>query len=320
LRTLFLHIGPSKTATSAIQSVLRNHDGSRVIYPRAGQWADGSHHNLVLNFFGDYERPDVRRENIDDLLAQIAAEAGDSSKDIVISSEMLLGRDIAAFAAALTSRLGAQSHETRVLAVAREHFGRTSSLYNQWVKDFAIREIRDPDEFLQQSAPRLAYGRVFSRLLQERLAVDVLNFHPAETLVARFLAALGFPPDTADRVANTNPSMSTKALIAILCINRLGLPPPRRRGAFSALRTMPGFLGPAEFSFGPDAVAAAEPIFAADRRFLARRFGIRLPDTECARRFSINESELAQIAAALGARPERHAVLKLARNYLARAV
>ena len=51
-RTLYLHVGPRKTGTSALQHILRNHDNSIVVYPKVGLWGDGSHHGLVFRFFG----------------------------------------------------------------------------------------------------------------------------------------------------------------------------------------------------------------------------------------------------------------------------
>ena len=64
-RKLYIHAGPPKTGTSALQYVLRDHDGSAVYYPKAGQWDDGSHHNLVLNFYGDDGQSQWVREDID---------------------------------------------------------------------------------------------------------------------------------------------------------------------------------------------------------------------------------------------------------------
>src|SRR5215469_18919344 len=101
-RTLFLHVGPAKTGTSAVQHFLQRHDNSVVIYPKVGLWADGSHHNLVLNYFGEYARPELVREDPAKLIVRIGDEARGSTRDIVISSEVLAGRkDIAQFVAAL---------------------------------------------------------------------------------------------------------------------------------------------------------------------------------------------------------------------------
>jgi len=80
-RTLFFHVGPAKTGTSAVQYVLQRHDNSAVIYPKVGLWADGSHHNLVLNYFGEYGRPEVVREDPAELLARIGKEARRSTRE-----------------------------------------------------------------------------------------------------------------------------------------------------------------------------------------------------------------------------------------------
>jgi hypothetical protein len=152
LRTLFIHVGPAKTGTSAIQDVLRKHDNSAVIYPKVGLWADGSHHNLILNFYEDYARPEVVRENIDGLLDRIGAEAGTSHRNVVISSEILGGRQRPGkFIRALAARLG-PDFEVEIVAGIREHFERAASVYNQRVKDAVTRETCDPDEFLVERA------------------------------------------------------------------------------------------------------------------------------------------------------------------------
>ncbi|HTW31951.1 MAG TPA: hypothetical protein VMD76_09745 [Candidatus Sulfotelmatobacter sp.] len=51
-RKLFVHVGPRKTATSAIQDCLRRHDNSIVIYPKVGLEGPGCHHGLVYAFAG----------------------------------------------------------------------------------------------------------------------------------------------------------------------------------------------------------------------------------------------------------------------------
>lgn len=58
-RRLLIHVGPPKTGTSAVQHYLRSEATPGLIYPEAGRWADGAHHNLVFNFFEDRSCPEV---------------------------------------------------------------------------------------------------------------------------------------------------------------------------------------------------------------------------------------------------------------------
>ena len=73
MRTLYIHVGPAKTGTSAIQHALLTHDGSVVTYPQVGLSRGGSHNNLVLNFFSDKSRSDAVKADPRKLLDELAA-------------------------------------------------------------------------------------------------------------------------------------------------------------------------------------------------------------------------------------------------------
>lgn len=177
-RALFLHLGPAKTGTSAIQHILSHHDGSVVLYPHVGLWGDGSHHNLVLNFYGEYQRPEMERENVGCLFARLADEAPASDRDLVISSEMLAGRKkIRDFANAIQTAAGCELRIVCVVVV-REHRERAASLYNQRVKDAVFLEQRSPDEFLIEHPERICYAALLRRLRTAGIEVIVVNHHP----------------------------------------------------------------------------------------------------------------------------------------------
>jgi len=320
-RTLFLHLGPAKTGTSALQHVLRHHDGSAVLYPRVGLWADGSHHNLVLNFFADYTRPEMVREDAGILLDRIAEEARASDRNIVISSEILAGRrNLADFVQALQSRMGGEPLRVELLVFVREHYERAASLYNQRVKDAIFAEQRDPDVFLAEHAERLCYVNLLRRLRRSEFRLKVLSYHPAETTVARGLAHLGFAPHQIPVAPARNVSLSKIMLVATLMANRLASAPAQRERLIDALRGMPGVFAPPLFIFGAAAIAQAEPRFAADRVFLRRRFGVELPVPDLAgleATLVIDEREFAGIAAAVqGLGDEGAALLDAVRPYV----
>lgn len=319
-RTLFLHVGPAKTGTSAVQYILQRHDNSIVIYPKVGLWADGSHHNLILNYFGEYTRPEVVREDAGRLLARIGEEARQSHRDIVISSEILAGRkDVVGFSAALEREIG-EPLRVEILVVVREHFERAASLYNQRVKDAVTGETRDPDAFLATHAPSLCYVNLLRRLLRTELRVSVLNYHPAEDCVQRVLAKLGFHEEMTTDYPPRNVSMSRAALVATLAANRVAASKDERNRFTAALRRMPGTGGPAEPIFGAGAALAADRLFAKDRNFLLRRFEIEfaLPDfPEDSRPFGIDDAEFAlvrDIAAKFGAFGEK--IIDAVRPYI----
>lgn len=297
-RTLFLHIGPAKTGTSAVQHFLHRHDNSIVIYPKVGLWADGSHHNLVLNYFGEYTRPEVIREDAATLLARIGDEARQSDRDIVISSEILAGRrDVIGFTAALEREIG-EPLRVEIVCVVREHFERAASAYNQRVKDAITGEKRDPDAFLATHTRGLGYSNMLKRLRSTGFDVCALSYHPADDCVQRVLSKFGFRQEHASQFPVRNASWSRPALVATLAANRVAPSPEERNKFTAALRRMPGFHAPAGPIFGADAAFEADRIFAKDRNFLMRRFGIEveLPDFSRDRApFSVDEGEFANI-------------------------
>lgn len=265
-----------------MQHFLQRHNNSVVIYPKVGLWADGSHHNLILNYFGEYTRPEVVREDAAGLLARIGEEARRSDRDIVISSEILAGRkDVVGFSAALERELG-EPLRVEIVAVVREHFERAASAYNQRVKDAVTGEKRDPDAFLAAHKQGLGYLNMLRRLRKMGLDVCALNYHPAEDCVQRVLARFGFGQESVSSypLPVRNASWSRPALIATLAANRVAVSPEERNKFTAALRRMPGFYAPAGAIFSADAIFEADRVFAKDRDFLLRRFGIEvhLPD------------------------------------------
>lgn len=301
-RTLYLHVGPAKTGTSAVQHILRNHDNSTIIYPKVGMWADGSHHNLVLNFLGEYARPEMVREDAGTLFARIGEEARTSDRDLVISSEILAGRrNLGEFVQALQNELGGEPFRVEIVVVAREHFERAASLYNQRVKDAVFAERRSPDVFLTEHAPRLSFANILRNMGRTGFDITVLNYHPAESCVARVLAHLGFRPKRIPETPPRNVSLSSKGLIATLAANRLGGTPETRESFVSSLRRLPRFFAPSRFIFGPQASAEAEMIFAADREVLKKHFAVELPAPDfaaAAGAFAIEEQDFADICTA----------------------
>lgn len=87
LRTLYLHIGPSKTGTSAIQFAAAR--GAGPYYPRAGRWADEAHHHIGLAGLGIERRGAVKISPLADLKKALAAEFAGISGDVLISTESL---------------------------------------------------------------------------------------------------------------------------------------------------------------------------------------------------------------------------------------
>lgn len=295
-RTLYLHLGPAKTGTSAIQYVLSRHDGSIALYPRVGLWPDGSHHNFVLNFFGDFGRPDVVRDDPDQLLAEIGREARASDRNVVLSSEILAGRrTLGEFAAAVQAAIGEECRVVLVV-VAREHRGRAASLYNQRVKDAVHGETRDPDAFLTDHPERFCYNNMLRRLQKTGFEIAVLNYHPAEDFAARCLALFGFAPEQIPPAPRRNVSLGRVALIATLAANRAAESPDDRARFDAVSNRIADRFAPMDALFTRRAVAEVRNFFGADRQFLRQQFDVKLPRPKKPQRtspFVISEQEFA---------------------------
>lgn len=318
MRTLYLHVGPPKTGTSAIQHALRAHDDSVVIYPKVGLWADGAHHNLVFNFFEIYLWPQMVKRSRAELLDELSQSFGASERDVVISSEVLFGRaGLGHFVDALAS-LSSSPIAIEAIAVCREHFALAASQYNQQVKDPVTMERDTPDDYLRRAAAKIGYIPQLRALRQMGAAVTVMPYEPAGTLVARFLTHVGFPADRISAAATLNVSMSRKALVATLAANNVARDIAERNRFSEALRKMPQFAAPPGFIFGAEAARRADEHFCIERQVLALEFGVVL-QPPCFHDWGLHLDyaelgEIRAVTAALGADGE--AIVQFASRFL----
>jgi hypothetical protein len=273
VRTLYFHIGPAKTATSAIQHLLSTTPVSNIVYPKVGLWSDGSHHNFVFNFFGAAARPEIVRTPVQTLLCQLRDCVEKTTGNVLISSEALCEfPDACAFIECVATAIGDLISEIEVVAVFREHFERAASLYNQMVKDHFYCEHRSPDDFLRTAAGSVLYDEILSRFISKK--VTLINYHPAGTFCERFLSSIGVRGCYARTPRNR--SICVTGLIALLVINQIVRCGPEREAYFAALRRMDGFFSGSRFIFGREAVQEIWPIFHGDRQKLQSRWGIEM--------------------------------------------
>jgi hypothetical protein len=301
MRTLYIHVGPAKTGTTAIQQALLSAQGTAdpfVIYPQVGLSRGGSHNHLVANLVGDQTRPDVVRVEHGQLLADLRQAMGASGRDVVISSEALAGKlNVAGFIETLA---GLFDSPVRVewLTVCREHFARTSSAYNQRVKDGWLREREPPDDFLRGRGAAFRYQEIIRRLRATGIPVTALNYHPAESLVERFLRHVGFPQEQIPQPQLRNISLSAKGLVATLAANNVAATTEDRARYFTTLRKMRRFFAPSKSIFSAEATREVAQRLAADREFLAINMGVALPEPDVAAEdggLHVDEGEYAEI-------------------------
>lgn len=268
-----------------------------MLYPQVGLWADGSHHNLVFNFFGHAARPELVAEDSAAQFARIAALAAADDRDLLISSESLAGLDVGAFIRALLGHLG-QGWAPQILFACREHFEWVASLYNQSVKDPVLREQQRPGAYLRASARRFCIMPMLERLSATGFPVRVVSYHPAADFVPRFLRAIGIGEAEQLPVERRNISLGVVGLVAMLAVKQVLAEPEEIERHLRALRGMKGLFASAPLIFDHESMAAVEPIFAEDRTRLAQAHGVLLPTVELATRedqFFLTQSDFDQL-------------------------
>ena len=274
---LFLHIGPPKTGTSAVQYLMEKQNDEQILYPRVGLWRDGSHHNMVFNFFKDFRRPESTVIDLERELAPFAELARHSKKNILISSEALIGRDISLFVNFLMQCFSMKRDQVNILFTCREHLSRAASLYNQAVKDVVDLECRTPDEYLRQHARGLCYAKFIRDIDKAGLNVLLLNYHPEDAFVPRFLRAIGYDDLSIPTFQARNVSLSVKGLIATLAANNVSRSNDERDALFERLRKMRGFYQSSKLIFSRDTVREFKALFREDAEILRRDYGLDLP-------------------------------------------
>ena len=295
---LYLHIGPPKTGTSAVQHVLRQHDDSVVYYPKSGLWRDGAHHNLAFNFLGDFSRPETEQLDRAALFDEIAEGARRTGKSVVISSELMYSRDLGPFLDALLGAIGASRDQAEIVLAYREPYARAASSYNQLVKDAYYREQRSPGQYLLENVATFLYAPRLAQLAELGVPVKILTYD--SDFANRFLGHIGFPPGEIGAVESRNVSLSVKGLIATLAANRIATSQEHREQLFATLRRLRKFFAPSRFLFDAPSLEAVEPHFAKDRQAQQARWGFVAPLTDLASvrdEFHITRAEADEIDA-----------------------
>lgn len=273
------------------------------MYPKVGLSRGGSHNNLVLNFFSDKSRTDAVKADPRKLLDELRHAFAATDRNVVISSEALFGRPgIRRFIEALTQQFS-EPVVVKLIVVCREHFGRIASAYNQRVKDVGRFERDTPDDFLRRQNFDFGYAALVGKLRQMGHMVSVLNYHPPDNLVERFLRHIGFPDGQIPPSELRNVSLSSKALIAVLAANNVATSADDRERYFTVLRKMRRFFGPSGFIFGREAALEASRRLQVDRDLLKSEYGIELPVRDLNAQdggLYLNEGELAEISAVTG--------------------
>lgn len=299
-RTLYVHVGPMKTGTTAVQTILRENAASPLIYPKKFLSA-GAHHPLVFSFFGDRRPQRPGATDVREQFEEIRSLAQDNDRDMLISSEALVPMgwqprrvDVGELIRAILPCFGGYVPNVEILVACREHFSWAASTYNQRLK---ANERRDPDAFLRAYCDTLCFAPIIRNLEKTGFRVTAINYHPSQSWVERFLTHVGFPAQMLPRANSNNVSLNPAGLIMKLAVNRAFGGEEISRKVRRELRNRPEFAAPSQFIFGKGAARRAERAFSEDRRILAGTFAIELPlpDLNSPNMFFVDARDLAMI-------------------------
>lgn len=237
IRKLILHIGPSKTGTSAIQSFFRDNKPDGILYPETGRWPDGSHHKLVFAYQGKQKYGLIHIPLWKQLLCSLEEEIDASSEDILISSEM----SSVEFVEGLQPLVRKFNLNLHLILVARNPVERAASAFNQGVKDAVVGMSQDPKSYLIARTNEFRFRPLFEKWATLGCPIVVLPYKDTLPLIQRFCDVLdiSIKSDVIEKFPNK--SMGGTALIAILIANKLLSDEAQRREFFTQLQTNPSF-------------------------------------------------------------------------------
>lgn len=231
-RKLFIHLGPSKTGTSAIQGFFRDCCSKSILYPETGRWSDASHHKLVFAHEGKHKHGLIDIPLWADLSEQLDKEISHSTQDILISSELsTLG-----FVKGLITSLKKYQFEISLILVVRNPLERAASAYNQHVKDEVVGLTDNPDEFLLNKKTDFSFKNLYEKWQSLNLPIIAIPYKDELPLIVRFCKSIDAKVDTFDNEKYPNKSMGGSALLTILIANKLLRTETQRRTFFTQLR------------------------------------------------------------------------------------
>lgn len=219
-RTLYIHVGPAKTGTSAIQSAFQELRDERLAYPETGRWPDGSHNLLTFSVVGFSDWGDIRIPPSAEIIEDFSAEISTAPHDCLISSEALqLPADYALF----LEEIGQATRgfdELRPILTIRHPLERIASYYNQHVKDHVHSEASLPDDYLRENCDGFFLSDVIRDWFECAPNLSLLPYYPSYSLVRRFCGLIGRPDLAPSSAPKVNRSLGGVALSLLLLANR----------------------------------------------------------------------------------------------------
>ncbi|TCS41932.1 hypothetical protein [Reinekea marinisedimentorum] len=218
-RTLYLHIGWSKTGTSAIQKQLDSQyetlRSKGILYSKSMQMNDNAHHNFALAFGGivGYKS----KYSVAEALKEVDAEMARSScNSALISSEL----SPFYYNNKLFCDWVSQFDRVKVIATVRRQSELLLSLYNQLIKD---PQVRFQGTFLQLCFSNIAKVNFFPHLQRwaDKVGDDnivIVNYE--DGVVDSFLSYFDLTVDSNASEVVVNESLPNSVLRQVQLQNR----------------------------------------------------------------------------------------------------
>ena len=221
-RTLYIHVGPSKTGTTAIQSIFQDLCENRLTYPKAGRWPDGSHNLLYFSINGlSGSGRNIEVPPMAELIAEISSEISKAPHDCLISSEALNRRSDYTRMLELLHPATRDFDQVRPILTLRHPLERFASNYNQAVRDPMHGETALPDDYLLKIPERhLSLCRAIRNWLEFAPNLMLLPYHPASSLVQRFCDLIGHAYLAPRDAPQIHRSLGGVGLVLVLIANR----------------------------------------------------------------------------------------------------
>ncbi|MGY3727762.1 MULTISPECIES: hypothetical protein [Cobetia] len=222
--TLYLHVGWSKTGTSAVQSQIQAQHADflskGILYPQSLQWPDHSHHPFALSFQGSgaYQSDMSPADALEKLRLEMEASPAPS---VLLSSEL----SPMYFNNPRFRHFVAEHFETvKVLFTVRPQSELLLSLYNQLVKDPNIRYDASLFTLAMRNIGWLNYLNHIRQwekhVGEENLAVLSYSRRVVQDFLQAFDIEYRHEASQPDETAIINPSLPTRCLRLVQHLGR----------------------------------------------------------------------------------------------------
>jgi hypothetical protein len=219
MRTLYLHVGWSKTGTSAIQKQVQNLRNTflekGILYPQNIQWNDYSHHPFALAFRGDISG---YAKNISDLeaITILKRELNESkAESVLISSELspfyFNNHNFTEF-------VSEYFDEVKIIFTVRRQSEFILSLFNQLIKDPNVRLADSFYGLTINNLPNMNYFQNIERWKNVVGEKNIIVVPYSNNIVNDFLNKFDIIFDSKQMNSNNstvNESLSTRCLLML---------------------------------------------------------------------------------------------------------